>query len=75
MLSFRCTLDPGSRNRERLSSSPSCLLDIGTEEVESFVRATEGMRRRGGNRRGRRETAVDESRKEMADRVARHQAG
>ena len=29
---------------------------------------------RGGNRRNRRETAVDEGRKEMADRVARYQA-
>ena len=29
---------------------------------------------RGGNRRSRRETAEDESRKEMAERVARHQA-
>ena len=28
----------------------------------------------GGRRRGRRETAVDKSEKEMADRVARHQA-
>ena len=27
-----------------------------------------------GNRRNRRETAVDEGRKEMADRVARYQA-
>ena len=33
---------------------------------------TEGMRRGAGNRRSRRETGVDESREEMADRVARH---
>ena len=35
---------------------------------------TKGLRGRGGSRRSRRETAVDESRKEMADRVVRHQA-
>jgi len=34
---------------------------------------TKGMRR-GGGKRSRRETAVDESRKEMADRVARYRA-
>ena len=34
-----------------------------------------GKAERGGNRRSRRETAVDESREEMADRVERHQAG
>ena len=33
----------------------------------------QGSAEGGGNRRGRRETAVDENRKEMADRVARHQ--
>ena len=36
---------------------------------------TKGRRSEGGGAdSGRRETAVDESRKEMADRVARHQA-
>ena len=34
----------------------------------------EGNADRGGNSRSRRETAVDERRKEMVDRVARHQA-
>ena len=35
---------------------------------------TEGLRGGGGVMRSRRETALDESRKEMANRVARHQA-
>ena len=35
---------------------------------------TEGMGGGGGNKRNIRETAVDESRQKMADRVARHQA-
>ena len=34
----------------------------------------QGNAGRGGDRRSRRETTVDESRKEMADKVARHQA-
>ena len=37
-------------------------------------KAVQGNGGRGGNRRNRRETAVDEGRKEMADRVARYQA-
>ena len=37
-------------------------------------KAVQGSGGRGGNRRIRRETAVDEGRKEMADRVARYQA-
>ena len=32
-----------------------------------------GSAGRGGNRRGRKETVVDESKKEMVDTVARHQ--
>ena len=35
----------------------------------------EGKAGRGGNRTSRREAAVEERRKEMTDRVARHQAG
>ena len=35
---------------------------------------TKGRRGGGGDRTSRREAAVEERRKEMADRVARHQA-
>ena len=39
----------------------------------SVVGGVQGEGGRGGNGRSSRETAVDKSRKEMADRVARHQ--
>ena len=39
----------------------------------SAVGGAQGNGQRGGNRRSRRETAVDESRKETADKVEKHQ--
>ena len=39
-----------------------------------YCYTAQGYGGRGGDRRSRRETAVDESRKETADRVARYQA-
>ena len=40
----------------------------------SGIKPDQGNAEMGGSRRSRRETPVDESRKEMVDKVARHQA-
>ena len=49
--------------------------ELSRQRPLSVVGGVQTNGERGGNKRSRKEPAVDKSRNELADRVARHQAG
>ena len=65
-------------NCEGRAAHPPCgvgkLMGGGGSNRKSGREPNQGYEEKGGNRRVRRIPAVDQSRKEIADRVARHQA-
>ena len=56
------------------SRAPLLIYKVGVLLEQSVPRSNPDCKINTGDRRSRRETAVGETRKEMADRVARHQA-